>query len=70
MTYGLFDALKDAVLGNLDIMKKEESDRRMEICKRCDFYNAVLSTCTICHCYLPEKTRYLKSECADSPRRW
>lgn len=37
-----------------------ESDRRLNICKSCDQYNAKRDKCTECSCYMSVKTPMLK----------
>jgi len=36
---------------------------RYKICKQCDKFNNVLKTCTICHCFMPVKTKIPQADC-------
>ena len=42
---------------------KEEADRRMRICMSCEKFKHSLKICGICKCYMPFKTKILKSTC-------
>ncbi len=36
---------------------------RYKICKSCDKFNNTLKTCTVCHCFMPVKTKLNWAEC-------
>lgn len=37
--------------------RKEESNRRMSICKACQYYNPTLGICNICGCIMKVKVK-------------
>lgn len=41
----------------------EESDRKIAICKSCEFYKIKSQTCQICGCFLPIKTKIAFFKC-------
>lgn len=36
---------------------------RYLVCKACEKFNNTLKTCTICHCFMPVKTKIHMAEC-------
>lgn len=46
----------------------EESDRRMGICKACEFYDPDNVKCTKCKCFLIVKTKWRTQKCPEG--RW
>lgn len=71
MAYGLLDVMKDAALGNLEYVNQEHAAQRYAICVACPHFNSTFKTCGICHCFMPEKVKHAKSECADkNNKRW
>ena len=39
------------------------SEQRYEICKGCEFFNAILKTCTKCGCFMPMKVEIKSVKC-------
>ena len=54
-------------------VKDEEKQKRLEICRSCDFHNLLLGkeSCKICGCFLSAKTSLKEQKCADEKNpRW
>ena len=41
-----------------------EKNRRMEICRSCEHFNAMFAQCKICGCFMEAKTRLQGFHCA------
>ena len=39
------------------------SDQRYEICKNCEFFNAILKLCGKCGCFMPVKVQIESTKC-------
>lgn len=61
--YNVFDALKDAVTGNLEFADDATIHMRRSLCDACEVRNTTVDMCTVCGCFLPAKIRLLESEC-------
>ena len=61
--YNAFDAMKDLVVGDLEVADKETVATRIGICNTCEMCNSTLDLCTICGCYIPAKVRLAKATC-------
>lgn len=62
-TYNIKDVLRDAVANNLELASEELVASRNQICDSCDVQHKLTHVCTACGCFLPLKTRLLKSNC-------
>ena len=58
-------------------VSKKESQRRLEICFKCDkinkegrFLNYIQPRCKICGCYLKLKIRLIAEKCPDEKNKW
>ncbi len=47
---------------------KVETDRRLDICRRCD--HLLSGTCALCGCYVALRASRASSGCPDVPDRW
>lgn len=56
----IFEGWKNIVFN--DLLIEDEAKRRIEICVSCEFLNK-RNYCDLCYCYMPAKTRSLKSKC-------
>ena len=45
------------------ILKKEEAQKRYDICKQCDKLTQPLSLCSECKCFMKAKVRLKVAEC-------
>lgn len=61
--YNIVNVVWDLVRGDIEFATTKEASSRMDICKLCEVRNRTLNICTACGCYLPFKTRLVKSEC-------
>ena len=61
--YNVFDAIKDAVTGNLEFADDDVVKNRRALCDSCEVRNTTLDVCTVCGCILPAKIRLKESEC-------
>lgn len=53
--------IKSVMAGNSLNISDEEKEKRLSICKGCEFFSQVDDRCSRCGCYLKVKT-YLKAE--------
>ena len=44
-------------------LKTEQSERRLEICRSCPFYDPKWHKCTECGCWMDAKVRFEWAEC-------
>ena len=44
-------------------VNEEERERRLDICRTCEKFDAAKTRCTLCGCNMPLKTRLLSSTC-------
>lgn len=49
-----------AILASEEVQKK-----RMEICKKCDYYNPISTRCKSCGCFLVVKTKLAAVHCPE-----
>lgn len=61
MTYTFMDGVKEVLAGN--IAPKDDSTRRYDICKNCEFFNRVVLTCGKCGCFMPAKVKLGEATC-------
>lgn len=45
------------------IVSKEEQKERLDICKKCEYYNIRSNRCKSCGCYLNHKVKFGVSQC-------
>jgi hypothetical protein len=57
----IIDGWKNFIFENKEV--EIEAKRRITICVDCEFFTS-RNTCEKCGCYMPFKTRSLKSKCA------
>lgn len=62
-SYNAADVVKDLVSGGIDLAPPDLVDARNRVCDECEAQNALLHVCTACGCFLPAKTRILKTDC-------
>jgi len=43
--------------------REARAKRRLDICSRCDHYNATLKMCAVCGCVMPAKARLKNASC-------
>ena len=64
---GLVDLLKktisDSMEGNPILVDEFERDRRLDICRACDSFQAKSQRCKECGCYMNHKTQFHAAEC-------
>ena len=70
MSYGLTDLIKDYLTGAVEHAPPNVAAQRLAICRACDRFMPKVQTCGICYCYMPEKVKHAKSECAATPPIW
>lgn len=69
MSYNLIQLAKDAVTNNLLYVDDSVKKARLELCKSCNnlkppvVFSNTTGTCSICSCFMDEKTKYAKSTC-------
>ena len=61
LTSSIVNNAKSVYNGNALKLTKEEANSRLEICKKCEFFNSINERCTKCGCHMALKT-YLKAE--------
>ena len=44
-------------------MKITDTKERMDICRRCEFFNPLILQCKKCGCILPAKVRFRGQDC-------
>lgn len=49
---------------NKVFVSEAEKNRRMDICRTCEHFQATLAQCGICGCFLEAKTRLVGFHCA------
>jgi hypothetical protein len=65
----MLEKLKKKLAENQQTLKKvffaEDTviDSRMETCRQCENFNSNFSTCKICRCFMPAKTKLLIATC-------
>jgi hypothetical protein len=57
----IYQGWKNYIFDNPDV--KLEAERRIAICVYCDKLRKLTKTCSLCGCYMPAKTKNLKSKC-------
>lgn len=50
------------------IIPQEQSNRRLDICKKCEYFRELTKICKLCHCIIPLKVKFDLAECPD--KRW
>lgn len=61
--YGIGSVLKDIATGKLKGVSDETEATRFAVCKSCAFFTKWVSTCQVCGCFMPIKTKLAKSSC-------
>lgn len=61
--YNVFDAIKDAVTGNLELADDDTVHKRRALCDACEVRNAAVDMCTVCGCFLKLKIKLRESTC-------
>ena len=49
---------------------KETTDKRWEICKKCEHLTKLTKQCKKCGCFMKLKTKLKSVTCPDDPPRW
>jgi hypothetical protein len=57
------DAISDVLKGNQLFASDEEQTRRMDICKKCEYFNEEDVRCRHCGCFLKQKVSLTASKC-------
>ena len=60
----------DFVKSGFKMVDEEEVERRHNICKSCEHYNAPENRCNVCGCYLKLKQRLESSHCPLPVPKW
>ena len=60
-TKSIVKNVKSVAAGNPLIMTTEGANQRLEICKKCEFFESIRERCGKCGCFMAVKT-YLKAE--------
>lgn len=68
MTYNILDVVKDELRGTADKLTKEEQQKRLDVCKSCEFLTKLTQQCSKCGCFVAMKTKYRSSEC--DAKKW
>lgn len=55
----------DLLNRNIGRVKEEIAERRMEICRNCEFFISMTQQCKKCGCIMPAKTKLPNSECPE-----
>lgn len=67
--YNVFNVAKDAVTGNLKISSQQEQERRLSICRECEYLLKIpgsskfVGTCKKCGCFMDAKVKFVQSSC-------
>jgi uncharacterized paraquat-inducible protein A len=61
LTKSVINNAKSVISGNSLKTSPEEANRRLSICKGCEFFNSQQERCGKCGCYMAVKT-YMKAE--------
>lgn len=62
MSYGVFDIVKDVVMGDVEYAPPSLEQKRLDLCNACPQLGK-LRNCKICDCFVDAKVKFLKSEC-------
>jgi hypothetical protein len=57
-----------AVTGDKISVSKEEKERRLAICRSCEYFTG--KSCGLCGCVAKWKTKLSTEHCPDNPPRW
>ena len=61
--YNIFDIVKDIVQNKLELASPELVKARNDVCNSCEAQHKPTHICSACGCFLPTKTRILKTDC-------
>lgn len=61
--YSIIDIVKDISSNNLELAPDNVVSERNAVCDSCDIQHRPTHMCTACGCFLPFKTRLLKTSC-------
>lgn len=58
----------DIMRGFKDVFSKNQnnidlSEKRMKICRNCDFFNKITTQCSYCGCFMKVKTKIVEIKC-------
>lgn len=70
LTKTAFAAAKGVIRGQSLKESDDEAKRRLEICKRCEFFRHTDQRCSRCGCYMSVKTYLKSSKCPLPVPRW
>lgn len=59
----LNNVIEQSMEGNPILVDQLERDRRFDICKACDSFQAKSQRCKECGCYMTHKTQFHAAEC-------
>ena len=61
--YSIFDVLKDVVKGELNVVNKDVSQQRIEICEICPELVPMIKVCGKCGCLTTAKVKVKEATC-------
>lgn len=53
----------DVIAGKSVISEDELRDERLKVCEACEHFEQGLRRCSICHCFMDVKTKFVAAEC-------
>ena len=69
LVWGFAKELTNHVAGGMEKVDPVTFKKRMEACVECPNFTKE-STCALCGCYMPVKTKWATSKCPDDPPKW
>lgn len=63
MIHTLKQIAKDVMEGKSIISEEELKAERLKICEPCEHFEKGLRRCSICHCFMDIKTKFVAAEC-------
>jgi hypothetical protein len=69
MGYNILDVAKDALTGNLKMTTTEEQEKRLSICRNCEYLikipgnTKITGTCKKCGCFMDAKVKFVQASC-------
>lgn len=61
--YNVVDVVRELVDGGIELAPPSVVKARNDVCDNCEVQNKLLHLCTACGCFLPAKTRIMKTDC-------
>jgi len=60
-----FEVVKDVIItpDTPVLLSEEEQQKRLDICKKCEYYSPRQQRCKQCGCYMKHKVRFSASTC-------